>query len=428
MQRLTYTGAVLAVLAFFIGNAWSEVQVHGFLSQGGILTKDVNYLDANSKSVSLEYRELGINFQDQVTDNLHVGMQILSRDVGAYGNGKVVIDWAYGDLYLYDALSIATGRVKNPVGFYSSIQDFDFLRTWAVLPTVLYDPGLRTLNSSVDGLQLHGNIDMSGAGNIDYTLTGGRVPLGPESDIGPYLKQFTPLPIDEASMNYLVAGNLVYNTPLDGFRINATYSYMDSLQFEDAYIPETFDGLVAMGGPELDLLALATLGTDIHQIVGGFQFTAEKFEVTAEWNHQIRIVRQGVFFPNGLTLPEPFASVPGVQDQVNQGLAAQEGVEERTESYGGGYLGVSVNLHEMWKVGGYYQFAIADYDEDLSESSNKNHDIALSLSFLPTMNMVMKLEGHYVDGTGGTSSALNPSGLADVDSWMYTVAKASFNF
>jgi hypothetical protein len=423
---------LLFIAGLAVGSVWASenVQVHGFISQGAFITEEVNYLSENSTDVSLQYRELGINFQSQVNDRLRVGMQLLSRDVGVYGRGNIVVDWAYGDLFIADYLNIGIGRVKNALGFYTSIQDFDFLRTWAVLPSVLYDPGLRTLNASVDGVSLHGAVDAGAGGSFDYNAIIGRIPLGTQSDIGAYLKQFTDLPFESGAANYLGTMNLIWSTPLEGLRLNAAFSYTDALEFTPLEQNIPIDALVAAGGPELNAVGVINLGTDVESWIAGIQYTHALFEITGEFIHQYRVDRQSFTigkYPEVPAIIEQMA--PGTGEMINAGLAQEQISTEEIVRLGGGYFGVSYFAHEMLHLGAYYQYAVKNWDKDDALPSNVNHDAALSIAFMPVSNLVVKLEGHLVNGTGGLSRGLNPTlDFNSIDSWKYGIAKVSYNF
>ena len=51
----------------------ASVEVHGFASQGFILSTQNNYLSANSTNGSFQYSEVGLNFTKALTDNLRMG-------------------------------------------------------------------------------------------------------------------------------------------------------------------------------------------------------------------------------------------------------------------------------------------------------------------------------------------------------------------
>ena len=382
-----------------------DIQIHGFISQGAIYSTEYNYIASNSKDFSFDLQEIGINFQTDVSDRLHLGMQLLSRDVGVYGEGRVTIDWAYGDYYISDAVQVAFGRVKNKIGFYTPIQDFDFLRTWAVLPSSIYDMGLRTINSTVDGMQLHGNIDTDLAGNLDYSLTFGGMKLGRNSDIAPYVGQLTTEPIQVATLKYDICANVVYNTPIDGLRINLSAYHLEDFNFDP--INKELD-LTAMG---MGVLPFSyEIGADINSYYFGAQYTLNKLEITTEYNRGKRDYKE---------------VLTGLPDAVLQAVG-QVAVNEYSTEYHGGYLGLAYRLNQQLSIGGYYQMALKNIDNDSDDPANKGNDMALSVAFYSGYNMVIKLEGHYVDGYAPLSLTLNDS--FDADTWMYAVAKVSYNF
>src|SRR5689334_17072195 len=55
-------------------------EVHGFVSQGFILTRETNFL-AKSAGGSFEFSEAGINFTVQLTDQLRSGFQIFAHQL-----------------------------------------------------------------------------------------------------------------------------------------------------------------------------------------------------------------------------------------------------------------------------------------------------------------------------------------------------------
>jgi len=62
----------------------TALQVHGFASQGALLTSDNNYL-ARTERGSVEFTEAGINFTKAFDDQLSTGIQLFARDLGPRG-------------------------------------------------------------------------------------------------------------------------------------------------------------------------------------------------------------------------------------------------------------------------------------------------------------------------------------------------------
>ena len=80
------SAVVLAGSCLFISPGFSAelggVDIHGFISQGFIMSDTYNYLTHNSKEGSFDYNEVGINFSKEMTDKLRLGIQLFARDLG----------------------------------------------------------------------------------------------------------------------------------------------------------------------------------------------------------------------------------------------------------------------------------------------------------------------------------------------------------
>src|SRR5437899_2517593 len=74
-----------------------SVEVHGFVSQGFILSSGSNYLADSSRDGSFEFTEAGMNFTKTLTDKLRVGLQLFARKLGRVGDFSVKLDWFYLD-------------------------------------------------------------------------------------------------------------------------------------------------------------------------------------------------------------------------------------------------------------------------------------------------------------------------------------------
>ncbi len=86
---------IVSMMAVFViaGNALSfdanQIQIHGFISQGYLKTDKNDFYFAKTEDGTFEYNEMGINFASELTDDLRVGVQFLSRDLGELGNNEV---------------------------------------------------------------------------------------------------------------------------------------------------------------------------------------------------------------------------------------------------------------------------------------------------------------------------------------------------
>ena len=390
---------VLCIAGIFQITSAQNVSIHGFISQGLIYSTEYDYLAKNSQEWSTELQEIGINFQKDVSKELHVGIQFLARDIGVYGNGKISIDWAYGDYFISDAFRIAVGRIKNHLGFYTDIQDLDFFRTWAILPSYFYDPGLRSINSNVDGFQLHGNIKLKELGDLNYNITYGGVKTDKTSDISAYVAQIVPIPIETVKVKSNFSANFLYNTPFNGLRLNATYYLVKDVKFtsfQQVQNSETFRN-------HMDF--------DQNTIYLGAQYYIDDFEFVCEYSRSTRNMKNYISL---VSTQDPSAS------------SKMGGSMNNDISFHGGYFGVTYRPTAFFGIGGYYQKSLQNIDISSKDPQNRGDDLAISLAFYPTDNTIVKLEGHYVEGTGLLSKALNSS--FDEETWLYGVFKVSYNF
>src|SRR5271170_91113 len=116
-----------------------SVEIHGFASQGFILTTNGNnYLDNGTTNGSFQFSEIGLNFTKSLTDKLRIGMQLFAQDLGPSGSYTVQMDWFYVDYRVTDWFGIRVGRVKIPFGLYNDIQDVDSARLPVLLPQSVY--------------------------------------------------------------------------------------------------------------------------------------------------------------------------------------------------------------------------------------------------------------------------------------------------
>lgn len=412
IKHLISTAALLA--ATTINAEMSDiVDIHGFVSQGLLVSNKNTFLADNSRDGSLELREVGINFQKEVGNRIRVGAQILSRDVGVYGNNKVVLDWAYGEFKIHDMLRLSAGRVKNQLGFYTDVQDFDFLTPWALLPSYFYNKGLRSLSANTDGIKVSGNIDIKKGGSFDYSFTYGFIDLGKETDIEAYGKTLG-VELTNTSLKSTFVTHLMYNAPIDGLKLNLSHVFLNKLSYKD--VPK---GTNPFNGNTITADAIQ----NNHWFFAGVQYQHSYFDIIAEYH--LRYAK-GEITVNNMPIS------PTIQSMTVE-------MASDTASRHGGYIGANIKPVDWFNFGGYYQMYwhdthISDNEggntnpviTEVGETSNINNDAAITASFNILGNFVIKLEGHFVKGTAMLSAEQNPEGLKDT--WQYGVAKLTYNF
>ena len=164
-------------------NSWG-IDVHGFVSQGYLYTKDNNYLANNSSDGTFGFNEAGINFSKQLTDKLRIGLQIFTHDLGAIGNNEIILDWAFADYRWKDWAGLRVGRIKAPHGLYNETRDMDMLRTSIFLPQSVYFEVYRDTMSSINGVGVYGDIPTGVAGMFSYYLLVGTSDVDGDDSVG----------------------------------------------------------------------------------------------------------------------------------------------------------------------------------------------------------------------------------------------------
>ncbi len=150
---------VLVVKPFVYASTLPDtLQMHGFASQGFILTSDNNFF-GNSEDGSFDFSELGINASFRPIPDLLFSAQGLSRRAGKDDNGDLQLDYALIDYSLISKESrnfgLRFGRIKNPLGFYNDTRDVAFTRPSIFLPQSIYFDRTRNLALSADGINLY---------------------------------------------------------------------------------------------------------------------------------------------------------------------------------------------------------------------------------------------------------------------------------
>src|SRR5882762_10088167 len=180
--RLLLAGLAAAVLAQRPASAAElslvgqlpSLDVHGFISQGFLLTSANDYLAESSRG-SFEFSEVGLNFTLPATDRLRLGVQLFARDLGPTGDYRAVLDWFYLDYHWQDWLGLRAGRVKLPFGLYNDSSDIDAARTPVLLPQSVYPAQSRDYLLAQTGAEVYGYSGLGALGGLDYRIYAGTI-------------------------------------------------------------------------------------------------------------------------------------------------------------------------------------------------------------------------------------------------------------
>jgi len=213
------------LLAYDLG----PVKLHGFASQGFILTKGNNYLASGTQgNGSFDFNEIALNASWQANDSLRLGGQLMSRKFGGDGNNELYLDWGVLDFQANELLGVQLGKFKIPLGFYNQGRDIDLARVNVFLPQAIYTESFRSFFGSASGGLLYGTLAIDNYGSLEYEFFYGQA----EEDNDSCMVRSLEIMFRGQNMNMeadqVYGGALRYNTPLEGLRLGYTLTKGDA--------------------------------------------------------------------------------------------------------------------------------------------------------------------------------------------------------
>ncbi|WP_232823683.1 OprO/OprP family phosphate-selective porin [Salinicola sp. CPA57] len=363
-------------------------QVHGFMSQALIVTDHNDFFGPSSeKGGSLEYTELGLNASVRPLSNVLVAGQVLSRKAGNYGDAwQPKLDYGVVDYQVIGdekrALGVQLGRFKNPFGFYNQTRDAPSTRPSILLPQSIYFDRSRSLGLASDGLSVYDEERLSN-GTV-YIQGGVGIPqINGDAEIS--------LSPSNPSLNGKVStiGQVLYSH--DGGRINVALSMA---QVRSDY--QSRQDRQASG----EFVFQPT--------VVSFQYNAEKWSLTAEYEYQKRELK-------------------GFQISSYNGRADGESA----------YLQYLYRLSNNWQWLLRYDYAVSnrnDRDGKRYEASGRGpdysrfaKDITSGLQWRVTPDWNVQAEFHHVNGTAWLPRQDNDDEKTE-QYWNMLLLQTSFSF
>lgn len=377
--------------------ARDNVQIGGFFSQGYVQSSGNNY-PFTSRSGSDEFREMAANVSTSLGSRMRVGAQLFAQRFGPYGDDKVLLDWAVIDYNFRQELGVRAGRVKLPKSLYSEALDLDVVRPFVLLPSALYSPILRDFSASFDGAMLYGAIE-AGRSSFDYKVYYGDIPMKPEQGVSDFFNNTGlfafPAGVTSMNMDHVAGASLFWNTPVAGLKVGAVYTYFrhvrgsGRLAFAPAFIPVA---PVDVGGQRY---AYKTVSAEY---------------ITGAWTLAAEFQRTTDFFTVLSPLLPP--------DYAHNGSDAW-------------YVSAARRLNRRCEIGGSFSAQKNLYPAPGTPRPRRlMHDSALCVRFDVNDHVLVKLEGHYVDGTMGlinTPRLPNPPALRK-DTTVFWAAKTTLSF
>jgi hypothetical protein len=356
----------------------SDIQIHGFATQGFLYSSSNNYLSTNSSSGSLAWTDGVVSLSDQVSDKLRVGIQMRMSQLGEFGGSNLQVDWASGDYRLNDKVRFSVGKVKTVLGLFNDTQDVDAVHLWALLPQGVYPIDNKSFDLAHYGADFYGEMPLGKqAGTLAYRAYVGYRTLDLDSgyvkDIDltmPGLDQAFGLPdasITTAPSGKVFGGDVRWQTPLKGLLIGSSAS-----------------------------------AEDVQGSAGAVSVHAARNVVTQEYAR----FERGRFFaafemkrmPVGLSFIANTAMGP---------IPVPNPVDWRSW-----YVMTSYRVAEKFQLGTYYSHLVdAGGGQNTSHTGNYSKDWTISGRYDFNPHFYAKLEEHFVHGTDiGFYSDSNPNG------------------
>ncbi|MCW7755140.1 porin [Desulfobotulus sp. H1] len=396
-----------AMAVEFGDDLFGGVTVHGFISQG-YLKSDNNNFFAKTEDGSARFNEFGVNISSQVSDQLRVGLQILGRNLGEFGEGDPEIDWAFADYRWRDWMGLRVGKMKMVHGLYNTTRDIDMLRTSIFLPQSVYNEAWRDTVSSITGAEVYGDIYMGNAGSLTYQFQGGEADFPTDGGVVATLKDQAKLEGNRADprsthTKHSYAGGLVWSTPVNGLRLSTTGWIVEFDTDADLYLGGS--------GQILDFRANTiskAYTASLEYIFGSFTFAAEYMGNRYEFSNNL--VNQ----TNTLNTEGYYAAMGyRFTDWLEMGLSYSEYYADKDDRDG------NKNKTDQNRIAAGYK----DHDAWLK-------DLALTARFDLTPNWVFKLEGHAMNGAAILMKDINSENniLNTSENWFLFAAKMTVSF
>jgi hypothetical protein len=346
------------------------VQIHSFASQGFLYSNQNNYLTLPTTQGSFAFTDLGVNVSTQLTDKFRIGAQMYLRNVGALGNYEPQLDWATADYRFKDWFGIRAGKVKTMMGLYNDTQDMDSLHTWALLPQAIYALDLRSRNLSHIGGDIYGNVHLGRAGSLSYTAYAGTR-SDDATDGFHYAAVSQNYPIVKFS-GRIWGTDLRWTTPINGLMLGGTYA---PIVEDTTYIGQVQDKTV-----------------NKWTAAGYSEYSRGKWRFDAEYRRN-------------------FESDVLVYATTNT-------ISPTAWSDTGWFVSAAFRINKRLEIGTYHDRYYVQFPASSPEVSTHHiYDQAVTARFDLTRFWSVKVEGHFMNGTGDVWSSRgfynndNPDGL-----------------
>lgn len=426
-----------------------NLNIHGFLSQGFMMSSDNNYL-GKTRDGSFQFNEIGLNFSTMIFDDLRIGAQLLSRDLGREGNHAVIIDWAFADYSFQDWLGIRAGKIKMPLGLYNEYRDLDVARTSIFLPQGGYVESWRESFTALTGVGLYGAFNTEAFGDFNYQLQAGVIDINNNTGLDWTIEDELDANLNKYEVKPSYVTSILWDTPVEGLKVGASTWNTKELKgkgstpdiriwqnrsigaaqeiaaFANANLgqslpmPSTYDEALAIfagTGIDMNLVGIPMVQTisnvkanwySVEYTYGDFILAYEKFNMDT----QLKTTSPG--YGADLLALDPT-------------LPSMEVLSDFSSELGGYYFSLGYQISDQISVLGYHSEFYTDMT-DYSSNGGRFIDTELSLRYDYNSHLTLKTELHSIGGLAIMYDGdQDPSDVLKKD-WYLFATKVTFNF
>lgn len=385
MMLLAAAMLAAAPLAAPAAASRADLQVHGFVSQGWVLSSGNNVNGSSDDAHgSAEFRELGVNASWRPLGALLVSAQMAAVEAGKAIDEDVVLEYGLLDYTVLQGergrVGGRLGRLKLPIGFYNDTRDVVFTRPGIFMPNSVY--------LDVNGARTFGYFSLEGAGLYGDWFAG-RHAVYAELLAAPGQE------LDDAAENAILRAQAGGKFELDGGvvgRLSDDYDggrwrvALSALKADLSYVP---DGS-AFGPSNLFTLPGQF---DFDQAVLSLQYNGERASLTGE------VVLRRIEIDD--ISPAPFIGA-GAQDPAGWYLQGAYRVAPRWQAL----LRYDEQVRDVHDRHGYEQQGQPVIGLARHYYFARDWTVGLRHDLLP--NVALWAEYHYVDGVGWVNPLDNP--------------------
>jgi hypothetical protein len=372
----------------------SNIQIHGFATQGILYSNHNNYLTADTNKGSMQWTDGAVSLSDVVSDNLRVGIQVHMRQLGQLGGATPEIDWAVGDYKLSEHIGFRAGKVKTPLGLFNDSQDIDAAFLWALLPESNYPSDNRDYTLAHLGADVYGSYGLGKrAGKLVYRgyvgyrfmdLQSGNVKLL----VDRFGFNFSSPPGGKA-----YGGDVRWQTPIRGLMVGASETI------------QALDGKASNG-----TIHYSPQSTNVQY----FQYERGKFYIAGEYK------RRPIYATTAVTTTTPVLKNGAVVNTTTTATSIAS-LDRRA-----GFFMAAYRVLPKLQVGGYFDREIRAHTNLALPADYLNEWVA-SGRFDINSFFYFKVEEHFIRGTEASLyTSNNPAGYTT--SAKLTAAKLGFSF